>query len=135
MQITKIEVRIAQEALDHTAAGRHLSDCRGIIAYCVVYYDNCHVIKEVRVVGEIDGLKVSMPARKLEIRFACGHKNDFDHNFCARCGRQRAPEDAPPEGSRKFMDMCHPTTQDARRHLNERVITAVREQLAADLKK
>ncbi len=134
MQITKVEVRIAKEALEHAATGQHLSDYRGIIAYCVVYYDSCHVIKEVRVVGELDGLKVSMPARKLVIRFACGHKNEFDHDFCSKCGQQRTDRDVPSDGLRKFMDMCHPTTQEARRHLNERVITAVREQIALDLK-
>lgn len=133
MQVTRVDIRLAQEVMTHVTAGKHLADWRGIIAYCNVYFDNNFVIKEVRVVGEIDGIKVSMPARKLSIRFACGHKNEFDHDFCSACGKPRTTADVPAEGVRRFLDVCHPTSQECRRHINEKVIVAVREQIAREL--
>lgn len=126
MIVTRVDPRIAPEALQYVAAGVDMQNMLGIIAYCSVYLDDCFVIREVRVVGGASGLKVSMPDRKLSIRLPCGHKNDFDNDFCCRCGAPKAPGVGPDLDARRHLDMCHPVTQECRRHINELVIGAVR---------
>lgn len=133
MTVTSVEVRLDQDVLAHVAADRHLADWRGIVAYCNICFDNCFIVKEIRAISEIDGMKISMPDRKISVRFKCGHKNAFDHQYCCVCGKKKEQDDIVSEHIRRYVDVCHPITQKFRRHINEKVILAIHEQIRVDL--
>lgn len=130
--ITGIDMRLVPAIVEHVKAGKHMADYRGVAAYCNVYFADCFVIKDVSIVCEFDGIKVSMPDRKLTIRFSCGHKNCFDSNYCSNCGAKRNVIDVPNTGARRYIDACHPTVSEFRRYLNKEVITELNRKISND---
>lgn len=132
MQVTKVDVRLAAELVEHIRAGRSLAERLGIIAYCNITFDQSFIVRDVRVIGDADSIKISMPSRKLSVNFACGHKNDFDNEFCGKCGQARAiAADLMLAGMRCYFDVCHPIESHLRRHLNDMTIAAIERAIAA----
>ncbi len=133
MIVTRITTRLANGIIEHWLAGKRLIDWNGVVAYCNIYLDNCFVIQEVRFVSNSDGIRVSMPDRKLSFRFKCGHKNSFDNSYCSTCGTRRSQDDASCV-NRRYIDTCHPITQEFRHYINAQVTAAVNETIETELR-
>lgn len=132
MIVTGVDIHFADELLTHIRSGGHLHNYNGLVAYCSVHFDNCFIIREIRVINDIDGLKVAMPNRKLAIKFACGHKNHFDNKYCSCCGSAATEAQLNDNSIRRHLDVCHPTTAACRRHLTVEVTVAIRAKIERD---
>ena len=75
MQITEIRIKLMDEA------GERLQ------AFCSITFDDCFVIRDLKIIEGTNGPFVAMPSRKLTSHcLQCGSKNHLRANFCNECG-------------------------------------------------
>ena len=123
MNITEIRVKLVPGDRDKL---------RG---FATLTIDDCLVIRDLKVIEGEQGLFVAMPSRKLQDRCAhCGGKNALRARFCNDCGGRLGP----PKGERDdrgrvrlYADIAHPIHRAGREALQERVIRAYHDELAA----
>jgi stage V sporulation protein G len=93
-------------------------------AYASVTFDNCFVVRDLRVIEGKNGFFVAMPSQKIERRCPeCGTKNALKAAYCNQCGSKLATE-MPPAGENQVThrDLAHPITTEFRNYLQKRVI-------------
>lgn len=101
-------------------------------AYATVTFDDCFVVRNIKVIEGNSGLFVAMPARKMK-QFCprCGKKIDLKSKFCSQCGVQLSP---PPrdleqtKASQIHQDLAHPINQQFRDYLQKKVLDAYHEE-------
>jgi len=101
---------------------------RKLKAYATVTFDDCFVIRNIKVIEGNSGLFVAMPARKMK-QFCprCGKKIDLKSRYCGQCGAQLPP---PPKdldqtkASQVHQDIAHPINQQFRDYLQKKVLDA-----------
>jgi stage V sporulation protein G len=95
-------------------------------AFCSITFDNCFVVRDLKIIDGSNGPFVAMPSRKLTAHCArCGMKNHLRAQFCNQCGatlsQDRMPLDA--EGRAKlYADIAHPINSYCREMIQDRVI-------------
>jgi stage V sporulation protein G len=100
-------------------------------AYATVTFDNCFVVRNIKVIEGSAGLFISMPSRKVKHPCPkCGYKNEPRSKFCNQCA---APLPAQPEepgsaAQSDHKDIAHPITQEFRDYLQKRVLAAYEEE-------
>ena len=58
-----------------------------LLAFASVTFDNCFVVRDIKVIQGATGLFVAMPSRKITDRCSsCGAKNLLQSRFCGHCG-------------------------------------------------
>ena len=100
-------------------------------AFATITFDNCFVVRDVKIIEGSKGLFVAMPSRRLrEPCVKCGHRGDMGSHFCSQCGSamsihrdERAEHD---EGSRRgdHKDIAHPITPEFREYIQKKVLEA-----------
>jgi len=103
-------------------------------AYTTVTFDDCFVVRNIKVIEGNSGLFVAMPARKMK-QFCprCGKKIDLKSRYCSQCGAQLPP---PPKdmdqakASQIHQDIAHPINQQFRDYLQKKVLDAYNEERA-----
>ena len=81
-------------------------------AFCSITFDNCFVVRDLKIIDGTNGPFVAMPSRKLTAHCpGCGMKNHLRAQYCNQCGKRlddsRAPKDA--DGRAKlYADIAHP---------------------------
>lgn len=101
-------------------------------AYATVTFDDCFVVRNIKVIEGNSGLFVAMPARKMK-QFCprCGKKVDLKSRYCSQCGVQLPP---PPrdldqtKASQIHQDLAHPINQQFRDYLQKKVLDAYNEE-------
>ena len=101
-------------------------------AYATVTFDDCFVVRNIKVIEGNSGLFVAMPARRMK-QFCprCGKKIDLKSKFCSQCGVQLPP---PPKDfdqtrtSQVHQDIAHPINQQFRDYLQKKVLDAYNEE-------
>ena len=101
-------------------------------AYATLTFDNCFVVRNVKVIEGTKGLFVAMPSRKVkEPCPKCGFRNAVRSRFCNGCGAalpQTEPRPAHPgdDASRQseHKDMAHPITAECRDYIQKKVLEA-----------
>ena len=101
-------------------------------AYATITFDDCFVVRNIKVIEGNSGLFVAMPARKMR-QFCprCGKKGDLKSRFCGQCGVQLPP---PPKdleqtkASQIHQDLAHPINQQFRDYLQKKVLDAYNEE-------
>jgi stage V sporulation protein G len=96
-------------------------------AFCSITFDNCFVVRDLKIIDGSNGPFVAMPSRKLTAHCSrCGMKNHLRAQHCNQCGgplsQDRMPLDA--EGRAKlYADIAHPINSACRELIQDHVIT------------
>ena len=120
MEITEVRIKLMEEA------GERLQ------AFCSITFDDCFVVRDLKIIEGASGPFVAMPSRKLTSHCPqCGSKNHLRANHCNECGCRLNPNRAPldEEGRAKlYADIAHPINSGCREMIQERVIREFREE-------
>jgi len=121
MDISDVRVKLIQDSSDR------------LKAVCTVTFDECFVVRDVKVVEGTNGLFVAMPSRKVSSHCpSCRQKNQLRATYCNFCGKKLPPPRPQPEGdgrSRMHKDLAHPITAEFREVVQSRVIAAYETEL------
>ncbi len=121
MEITEVRIKLMEEP------GERLK------AFCSITFDNCFVVRDLKIIDGSNGPFVAMPSRKLTTHCpGCGMKNHLRAQYCNQCGKRlsdaRAPKDA--DGRAKlYADIAHPINSDCREMIQEIVISEFYEEI------
>ncbi|HEY5315777.1 MAG TPA: SpoVG family protein [Pirellulales bacterium] len=114
MEITEIRIKLMEEA------GERLQ------AFCSITFDDCFVIRDLKIIEGTSGPFVAMPSRKLTGHCpGCGCKNHLRAAYCNQCGgRLKEDRAARDEDGRAklYADIAHPINSTCREMIQERVI-------------
>ena len=114
MEITEVRIKLMEDA------GERLQ------AFCSITFDDCFVIRDLKIIEGANGPFVAMPSRKLTAHCPqCGCKNHLRASYCNQCGlrlqEDRAIKDE--EGRAKlYADIAHPINSACREMIQDRVI-------------
>jgi stage V sporulation protein G len=115
VQITEVRIKLMEDAGER------------LLAFCSITFDDCFVIRDLKIIGGASGPFVAMPSRKLTSHCQdCGCKNHLRATFCNQCGSritQQEPSGRDEEGRAKlYADIAHPINSQCREMIQERVI-------------
>ncbi len=102
-------------------------------AYSTVTFDNCFVVRNIKVIQGVDALFIAMPSRKMRHSCPkCNFKNESGSKFCNQCGT-KLPEVPHVEADAKaeHRDVAHPITQEFREYLQAKVLEAFKKEMGA----
>jgi stage V sporulation protein G len=106
VEITEVRIKLMEASEDR------------LRAFCSITFDNCFVVRDLKIIEGSQGPFVAMPSRKLTFRCnRCGNKNHLRCNYCNQCGaRQRESRDAREEEmpNKLYADVAHPINQACR---------------------
>jgi stage V sporulation protein G len=114
VEITEVRIKLMEES------GERLQ------AFCSITFDDCFVIRDLKIIEGANGPFVAMPSRKLTAHCVqCGCKNHLKAAYCNQCGvrlkEDRAVKDE--DGRTKlYADIAHPINSGCREMIQERVI-------------
>jgi stage V sporulation protein G len=114
VDITEVRIKLMEESEDR------------LRAFCSITFDNCFVVRDLKIIQGINGPFVAMPSRKLTHRCGrCGNKNHIRSNYCNNCGsRLRSSrgshEDDTP--NKLYADIAHPINQACRDRIQQHVV-------------
>ena len=102
-------------------------------AYATVTFDNCFVVRNVKVIEGNKGMFVAMPSRKMKDPCPkCHFRNTVRSRFCNHCGSalpqaetrpvMRESEDMARQSEHK--DIAHPITTECRDYIQKKVLEA-----------
>lgn len=121
MKITEVRIKLMDEP------GERLK------AFCSITFDDCFVIRDLKIIEGTSGPFVAMPSRKLTAHCpGCGMKNHLRSNFCNQCGKRLDANQAvrQPDGRAKlYADIAHPINSDCREMIQEQVIAEYEQEI------
>ena len=116
MEIKEIRVKLMEEP------GERLK------AFCSITFDDCFVVRDLKIIEGANGPFVAMPSRKLTAHCPnCRSKNHLRAAFCNQCGARLRENQAirDEEGRAKlYADIAHPINSTCREMIQDRVIEA-----------
>lgn len=121
MHITEVRIKLMDEP------GERLR------AFCSITFDDCFVVRDLKIIEGTSGLFVAMPSRKLTAHCGkCGMKNHLRANHCNQCGgklgENRVIKDA--DGRTKlYADIAHPINSGCREMIQNRVVSEYEQEL------
>jgi len=121
VQVTEVRIKLMEDP------GERLK------AFCSVTFDNCFVVRDLKIIEGTSGPFVAMPSRKLTSHCPqCGTKNHLRAQHCNQCGttisQERSSHDV--EGRAKlYADIAHPINSACREMIQERVIEEFHEEI------
>jgi stage V sporulation protein G len=114
VEITEVRIKLMDEP------GERLK------AFCSITFDNCFVVRDLKIIEGSSGPFVAMPSRKLTSHCGrCGMKNHLRAPYCNQCGsplsQDRMPLDA--DGRAKlYADIAHPINSACREMIQDAVV-------------
>lgn len=121
MIITEVRIKLMDEPGDR------------LKAFCSITFDDCFVIRDLKIIDGTSGPFVAMPSRKLTSHCGrCGMKNHLRANYCNQCGAKleegRIIKDA--DGRTKlYADIAHPINSRCREMIQARVVSEYEDEL------
>jgi stage V sporulation protein G len=114
MEITEVRIKLMEDSDDR------------LQAFCSITFDNCFVIRDLKIIEGSNGPFVAMPSRKLTTRCPnCGYKNHLRASYCNHCGRRQREERATRDAdgrTKLYADIAHPINAACREMIQDRVI-------------
>ncbi|OHB63190.1 MAG: hypothetical protein A2168_03420 [Planctomycetes bacterium RBG_13_50_24] len=102
-------------------------------AFCSITFDNAFVVRNIKVIEGSSGYFVSMPSRKMADHCEkCGGQNHLRAKFCNNCGaplRENRARKNVKGRMNLHADIAHPINTDFRKKIQEKVITAFKEEM------
>lgn len=121
MEITEVRVKLMEDSDDR------------LQGFCSVTFDDCFVVRDLKIIEGANGPFVAMPSRKLTAHCPkCGCKNHLRAGFCNQCGLRLKDDLAvkDQDGRAKlYADIAHPINSDCREMIQDRVIAEYRAEL------
>jgi stage V sporulation protein G len=121
MEITEVRIKLMEDSDDR------------LQGFCSITFDDCFVIRDLKIIEGTNGPFVAMPSRKLTAHCPkCGCKNHLRAAFCNQCGLRLKDDLAikDQEGRAKlYADIAHPINSACRELIQQRVITEFRGEL------
>lgn len=115
MEITEVRIKLMDDPDDR------------LQAFCSITFDDCFVIRDLKIIDGSNGPFVAMPSRKLTGHCPhCGSKNHLRANYCNNCGGKLnfSAGDRDDQGRAKlYADIAHPINPDCREMIQTRVIS------------
>ncbi len=101
-------------------------------AFCSITFDDCFVIRDLKIIEGTKGSFVAMPSRKLMDRCPeCGSKNHLRAKHCNQCGK-RLDENRAMRGTdgraKLHADIAHPINSSCRESMQKSIIDAFQEE-------
>lgn len=121
MQITEVRVKLMERSDDR------------LRAFCSITFDDCFVVRDLKIIEGTNGPFVAMPSRKLTGHCPqCGTKNHLRAAFCNHCGKRQEEGRTirDQEGRVKlYADIAHPINCECREMIQQRVIAEFEQEL------
>src|SRR4051812_46542759 len=121
MEITEVRIKLMEDTDDR------------LQGFCSVTFDNCFVVRDLKIIDGTNGPFVAMPSRKLTSHcHQCGAKNHLKAQYCNQCGARQREDRAirDSEGRAKlYADIAHPINSQCREMIQSRVIAEFRVEL------
>lgn len=121
MEITEVRIKLMENSEDRL---------RG---FCSVTFDDCFVIRDLKIIEGNNGPFVAMPSRKLTSNcFKCRTKNHLRAKFCNNCGSKQRVENIAKDQdgrARLYADIAHPVNASCREMIQTRVIQEFHEEM------
>src|SRR6187431_1868418 len=106
MEITEVRIKLTEDSDDR------------LQAFCSITFDDCFVVRDLKIIEGTNGPFVAMPSRKLTSHCGrCGYKNHLRACHCNQCGAKLNPDRATRdhEGRTKlYADIAHPVNSKCR---------------------
>jgi len=116
VEITEVRIKLMEEAGDR------------LQAFCSITFDDCFVVRDLKIIEGTSGPFVAMPSRKLTARCPqCGCKNHLRAAYCNQCGLRLKDDRAIKDDNGRaklYADIAHPINSGCREVMQERVIAA-----------
>ena len=112
MRITEVRIKLVEESNER------------LLAFCSIIFDNCFIIRDLKILEGPKGRFIAMPSRKLKDYCPeCDYKNHLCARFCNQCGRRLDEERAFVDHTRTKLhtDIAHPIDAGCREWM-ERII-------------
>ena len=78
MEITEVRIKLMEKSDDR------------LQAFCSITFDNCFVVRDLKIIDGTSGPFVAMPSRKLTSHcHQCGSKNHLKAGYCNQCGAKQ----------------------------------------------
>lgn len=114
MQITEVRVKLMEDSDDR------------LQGFCSITFDDCFVVRDLKIIEGTNGPFVAMPSRKLTAHCPkCGCKNHLRSGYCNQCGLRLKDDLATKDQdgrSKLYADIAHPINSDCREMIQNRVI-------------
>ncbi|MDC0284268.1 SpoVG family protein [Mariniblastus sp.] len=114
MEITEVRIKLIESAEDRL---------RG---FCSVTFDDCFVVRDLKIIEGNNGPFVAMPSRKLTSNcYKCRTKNHLRASFCNHCGSQLKSDHIEHDSggrAKLYADIAHPVNARCREMIQKRVI-------------
>ena len=100
-------------------------------AFATITFDDCFVVRDLKVIEGNKGLFVAMPSRRIkEPCLGCGQRNVVRSKFCNNCGKQLDPN-VHVTRENEHKDIAHPITLQCREMVQKAVLDAFENELNA----
>ncbi len=120
MQITEVRIKLMDDPQDR------------LKAFCSITFDDCFVVRDLKIIEGTTGPFVAMPSRKLMVHCPkCRTKNHLRAAYCNQCGVRLQERGIPKdeEGRAKlYADIAHPINSECREMIQRCVIEAFEEE-------
>ena len=114
MEITEVRIKLMEEP------GERLK------AFCSITFDDCFVVRDLKIIEGTSGPFVAMPSRKLTAHCGnCHSKNHLRAAYCNQCGSRLKENQAlrDEDGRAKlYADIAHPINSACREMIQQQVI-------------
>jgi stage V sporulation protein G len=120
VEITEVRVKLMEESSER------------LQAFCSITFDQCFVVRDLKIIEGTNGPFVAMPSRKLTAHCPkCRSKNHLRAAHCNQCGARLNAEQAvrDEDGRAKlYADIAHPINSACREMIQQRVIEEFRKE-------
>ncbi|HUT35455.1 MAG TPA: SpoVG family protein [Planctomycetota bacterium] len=121
MEVTEVRIKLAGDRDDK------------LRAFCTITFDNCFVVRDIKIIRGTKGSFVAMPSRKLtDVCSKCRGKNHLRARFCNECGERLAPDRAARDATGRaklHADIAHPIHREYRGYLQGIILDAYEREL------
>ncbi len=121
MEITEVRIKLMEATEDRL---------RG---FCSITFDNCFVVRDLKIIQGNTGPFVAMPSRKLTANCnKCRTKNHLRANFCNQCGERIKHVTLAYDASGRaklYADIAHPVNARCREMIQSRIIEELNKEI------
>lgn len=115
MEVTEVRIKLTEDNDDR------------LRAFCSLTFDDCFVVRDIKIIEGATGPFIAMPSRKLMFHCgSCGFKNHLRSRYCNQCGKQQPPasqqEATADSKTRLYADIAHPINSVCREKIQSKVI-------------